>query len=105
MPVLVVRKIVGVAAVAYNEQLHEAHEGVAVTVAGLVLVIHNLLHGFARGYIQLFQLNLYHRQSVNQQNYIVMDKTEHTHPKNGLVQVYKLAPKASKKRCIAVQKR
>jgi len=34
-----------------------------------------------------------------------MDKTEHTHPKNGLAKVYKMASKASKKRSIAVQKR
>ena len=71
----IVGKIPGVAAVADDEELHEAQQAVGVTVARIIFVIDNLLHGFARTHLQRLQLNLYQRQSVNQQNHVIALKT------------------------------
>ena len=48
MAAVVVGEIPGVAAVADDEQLHEAEQRLGVAVAGVVLVVDNLLHGAAR---------------------------------------------------------
>ena len=71
MLLFIVGEIDGVAAIAYNKQLHVAHERIAIAIAGLVFVIHNLLHGFPWGNIQAFQLYLNYWQAVNQQNHII----------------------------------
>ena len=56
---IVIGKIIGIRIVADNEQLHEAQQGIAISIAGIVLVIHNLLHGTAWTYIQSLQFHLY----------------------------------------------
>lgn len=68
---VVVGKIPGFTAVTDNEQLQEAQQGFAVTVAGIVLVINNLLHGAARADGQCFQLDLHYGHTINEQHHVI----------------------------------
>lgn len=58
MLAVVVREINGVRAVAHDKKLHEAQQGVGVTIARIAFVVHNLLHGPARAYLQRLEFNL-----------------------------------------------
>ncbi|SFE02466.1 hypothetical protein SAMN05428977_100513 [Nitrosomonas sp. Nm166] len=69
--VVIVGKVPGIAAVADDEQLQETQQGFAITVAGVALVINDLLHGPARADGKGFQLDLHHRQAVDEQNHII----------------------------------
>ena len=71
MAAVVVGEIPGVAAVADDEKLHEAQQRPGVAIAGVVLVINNLLHGPARADAEGFQLDLHHRHAVDEQDDIV----------------------------------
>lgn len=71
MLAIVVGKVVGVGPVADNEELHETQQGVGIAVAGLSLVIDDLLHGPARADIQGFQFNLHTGNTVDKQNDII----------------------------------
>ena len=68
---VVVGKKVGVVAVADDEQLHEAEQGVGVAVAGVVLVIDDLLHGAPGVNPGTLQLDLYQRQAIDQQEHVI----------------------------------
>ena len=68
---VVVGKVPGIGAVADDEELHKAEQCFAVTIAGVVFVFDNLLHGPARAYSQRFQLYLYHRHAVDEEQHIV----------------------------------
>jgi hypothetical protein len=69
--VVVVGKVVGIAFIADNEQLHKAQQCVAVAIAGVVFVLDNLLHGPARADLEGFQLNLHDRHAVDQQHHVI----------------------------------
>ncbi len=69
--VVVVGKVVGIAFIADNKQLHKTQQRVGVAVAGVVFVIDDLLHGTARADLEGFQLNLHHRHAVDQQNHVI----------------------------------
>jgi hypothetical protein len=71
MAAVVVGEVPGVAAVADDEELQEAKQGFAVAVAGVVLVIDDLLHGPARADGQGFQLDLDDRNAVDEQDHVV----------------------------------
>ena len=71
----VVGKIPGITAIADDEELHEAQQTVGVTVAGIVFVIDNLLHGFARTHLQCLQLDLHQGQAIEQQDDIIALET------------------------------
>ena len=45
--VVIVREVVGAAPVAHDEELDEGEQGVPVAIAGVLLVINDLLHGAA----------------------------------------------------------
>ncbi len=51
---VVVREVESLVAIADDEELEEAEERLGVAVAGIVLVIDDLLHGFARIDAQAF---------------------------------------------------
>ena len=69
--VVVVGKVVGIAFVADDKQLHEAQQRVAVAVAWVVFVLDDLLHRPARAHLEGFQLNLHDRHAVDQQNHVI----------------------------------
>ena len=47
MLLFIVGEIDGIGTVAHNEQLHVAHQRIAITIARFVFIIHDLLHGFS----------------------------------------------------------
>ena len=63
---IVIGEIPCIAAVAYNEQLHEAQQSAVVTVARLILVIDDLLHGASGADVQGLKLNLYDRDTIDE---------------------------------------
>ncbi len=69
--VWVIGEVIGIAAVADDKKLHEAQQGIGVAVAGVVFVVHDLLHGAARTDVQGFEFDLHHRNAVHQQYHIV----------------------------------
>ena len=73
--VVVVGEIVGVAVVAHNKELHEAQQGVGVAVTWVVFVIHNLLHGPAWADLKGLELDLHHRNAIDQEQHVVTVKT------------------------------
>lgn len=68
---VVVGEVPGVAAVADDEELQEAKQGFAVAVAGVVLVIDDLLHRPARADLQGLQLDLDGGNAVDEQDHVV----------------------------------
>ena len=68
--VIVIGEVPGIGAVADDEELQEAEQCFCVTVAGVIFVIDNLLHGSARTDSQGFQLYLYHRNAIDQQDHV-----------------------------------
>ena len=68
---VVIGKIPGVTAVADDEYLDEAEDGAGVAVAGVALVVDDLLHGPARADGEVFQLYLHHRDAVEQQDDVI----------------------------------
>ena len=68
---VVVGKVVRAVAVADDEELHEAEQRFRVTVAGVVFVFDDLLHGPARTNAEGLQLDLHHRHAVDEQEDIV----------------------------------
>ena len=71
MAAVVVGEIPGVAAIADDEELDEAEQRLGVAVAGVVLVIDDLLHGPARADAEGFQLDLHDRHAVDEQYDVV----------------------------------
>ena len=68
--VIVIGEVPGIGAVADDEELQEAEQCSGVTVAGVVFVVDNLLHGSARTDSQGFQLYLYHRHAIDKQDHV-----------------------------------
>ena len=68
---VVVREVASVRPVANNEKLYEAEQRFGVTVAGVVLVFDDLLHGPTRRDIEGLQLDLHHWDAIDEQNDIV----------------------------------
>ena len=68
---VVVGEIPGIASIADDEKLHEAQQRLGVAIAGVVLVVNDLLHGPARADAEGFQLDLHHRHAVDEQDDIV----------------------------------
>ena len=68
---VVVREVVRTVAIAHDEELHEAEQRLGVAVAGVVLVLDDLLHRPAGVYAQGLQLNLRTRHTVDEQQHIV----------------------------------
>jgi hypothetical protein len=68
---VVVGEVPGITPIADDEELQEAEQGFAVAIAGVVFVLDNLLHGTARADCQRFQLNLYHRHTVDEEQHII----------------------------------
>lgn len=71
MAAVVVGEIPGIASIADDEKLHEAKQRLCIAIAGVVLVVNNLLHGPARADAEGFQFDLYHRHAVDEQDHIV----------------------------------
>ena len=68
---VVVGEVPCIAAVADDEELHEAEQRFPVAVSGVVLVLDDLLHRLARTDRQRLQLDLRHRNAVDQQCHVV----------------------------------
>ena len=68
---VVVGEVVGAVAVADDEQLHEAQQRLGVAVAGVVLVLDDLLHGPSRVHAQGLQLNLHTGHAVDEDQNVV----------------------------------
>ena len=68
---VVVGEVPGIAAVADDKKLQEAEQGFVVAVAGVVLVIDDLLHGVARADFQRLEFDLHDRQAVDEQNHVI----------------------------------
>jgi hypothetical protein len=64
---VVVGEVVGLGAVADDEELEEAEQRLGVAVAGVVLVIDDLLHGPARADAEGLQLDLHAGHAVDEQ--------------------------------------
>ena len=58
-------------AVADDEELHEAEQRLGVAVAGVVLVVDDLLHGPARADAEGLQLDLHDGHAVDEQDDVV----------------------------------
>ena len=71
MAAVVVGEIPGIASIADDEKLHEAQQRLGIAIAGVVLVINDLLHGPARADAEGFQLDLHHRHAVDEQDDII----------------------------------
>ena len=72
MLVVVVGEVHGIAtAIAHDEELHEAHEGIGVTITSFLLIAHNLLHGFEGRYAVTLELDLHQWETVDENDYIV----------------------------------
>jgi len=72
MLVVVVGEVHGIAtAIAHDEELHEAHEGIGVTIASFLLVAHNLLNGFEGRYAVAFELDLHQWKTIDEDDDIV----------------------------------
>src|SRR5690625_4233625 len=71
MLVVVVGEIPRLAAIADDEQLHEAEQAVRVAGAGITAGINDLLHRAARRDLQRFQFDLHEWQTVDQEDNIV----------------------------------
>ncbi len=68
---VVVGEVPGAVAVADDKQLHKAEQCLGVAVAGVVLVLDNLLHGPARVHAQGFELDLHTGHTVDEQDDVV----------------------------------
>jgi hypothetical protein len=68
---VVVGEIPGVGAVADNEELQKATQGVGVAVAGVVFVFDDLLHGAARADAEGLQLDLDARDTIDEDENVV----------------------------------
>ena len=71
VPCVVVGEVVGVGAVADDEELQKAQQRFGVAVARVVFVINDLLHGAARVNAQRFQLNLHARHTVDEDEHVI----------------------------------
>jgi hypothetical protein len=71
VPIIVVGEIPGIHLIADDEELDKGQEGVAVPVAGLSLVVDDLLHGPARTDGEGLEFDLYHRHAIDEQDDIV----------------------------------
>lgn len=71
---IVVGEIPGQAAVADDEELHEAQQRVGVAVARILLVFDDLLHRTARAHGQGLQLNLDEGQAIDKQDHVITVK-------------------------------
>ncbi len=71
VPCVVVGEVPGIGAVADDEELQEAQQRFAVAIAGIGLVINDLLHGPAWADCQGLQLDLHHRHTVDEQHHVV----------------------------------
>lgn len=69
--VVVVGEVPGVGPVADDEELNEAEEGAGVAVAGVVFIVHDLLHGAAGTDAEVFQLDLHGGDAVDEEHDIV----------------------------------
>ena len=68
---VVVGEVVGAVAVGDDEELHEAQERARVAVAGIVLVVDDLLDGAARVDAERLQFDLDDRHAVDEQDDVV----------------------------------
>jgi hypothetical protein len=71
VPGVVVGEVVGVGAVADDEELQKAQQRFGVAVAGVVFVVNDLLHGPAGVDAQRFQLDLHARHAVDEDEHVV----------------------------------
>ena len=71
VPCVVVGEVVGVGAVADDEELQKAQQRFGVAVAGVVFVVNDLLHGPAGVDAQRFQLDLHARHAVDEDEHVV----------------------------------
>ena len=68
---VVVGEVVGAVAVADDEELEEAEQRLGVAVAGVVLVVDDLLHGPARADAEGLQLDLHAGHAVDEEDDVV----------------------------------
>ena len=68
---VVVGEVVGAVAVADDEQLHEAQQCLGVAIAGVILVVDDLLHGPAGIHAEGLELDLHAGHAVDEQDHIV----------------------------------
>ncbi|MCY1351957.1 hypothetical protein D9M68_680850 [compost metagenome] len=71
VPCVVVGEVPSIGAVADNEELQEAQQCLAVSVARIGLVIDDLLHSSTRADGEGLQLNLHYRDAVYEQHHVV----------------------------------
>jgi hypothetical protein len=72
MPGVVVGEVEGSVAIANDKELHEAEESLGVSVAWIVLVFDDLLHGAAWADAEGFQFDLDNRHAVDQEDDLVV---------------------------------
>jgi hypothetical protein len=68
---VVVGKVVRVIAIADDEELHEAKQRSGIAVAGIILVLDDLLHGHARIAHERLEFDLSDRDAIDQQNDVI----------------------------------
>jgi hypothetical protein len=68
---VIVDEVIGAIAIADHEQLHEAEQRAGVAVAGIILVLDNLLHGPSWIDAEALELDLHHRHAIDQQDDVV----------------------------------
>ena len=71
VPGVVVREVVSAVAIADDDELEEAQQRFGIAVAGVVLVIDDLLHGPARMDAERLQLDLHTGYTVDEQEDVV----------------------------------
>ena len=68
---VVVSEVIGAIAIADSEQLHETEERAGVSIAGIILVLHDLLHGPTWIDAEALELDLHHGHAIDQQDDVV----------------------------------
>ncbi len=71
MTTVVVGEVASFAAVADDEELQKTEQGLGVAVAGVVLVLDDLLDGAARADVQGLQLDLDDRHAIEQEDHVI----------------------------------
>lgn len=71
VPGIVVREIEGAVAIADDEKLKKTEQGLGVAVAGIVLVVDDLLHGPARADAKGLEFDLNDRHTIDEEDNVI----------------------------------
>ena len=65
MLIVIIGEVIGILLIADDENLHEAKEGIGISVSNVIFIVNDLLQCPARAYIKILQLYLNNRQAID----------------------------------------